>query len=135
MQGDTTRIRHAIDNLLDNALKYMPQGGSVRLSLTSDGDWAKVVVEDIGGGIPEEDKPHLFERFYRGRNTTGIQGSGLELALVKAIVEVHGGNIEEKSSEKGTTVQLSFANGDARDGYARYSQNTVVLTVQKSCYD
>jgi signal transduction histidine kinase len=109
LDGDATRIRHALDNLLDNAIKFTPAGGSVRLRLTSDIDGLVVAVEDSGIGIPQEDIPHLFERFYRGRNSSGIAGSGLGLAIVKAIVEIHHGQVIVSSTNHGTKVEMQFS--------------------------
>jgi len=106
--GDSGRIHHAVDNLLDNAFKYTPAGGRIHLGLSTEGKWAILVVKDNGSGIPEEDQPHLFKRFYRGKNSADIQGSGLGLAIVKAIMNLHGGQIHIKSSEQGTEVELHF---------------------------
>jgi signal transduction histidine kinase len=109
LDGDETRIRHALDNLLDNALKFTPAGGKVRLELARDENGVTAVVEDSGRGIPAEDLPHLFERFHRGSNAAGIPGSGLGLAIVKAIVEMHHGKVVVESTDHGTRVELRFA--------------------------
>jgi signal transduction histidine kinase len=69
-------------------------------------------VEDTGIGIPEDDLPHLFERFHRGRNATGCRGSGLGLAIVKAIVESHGGHVEAKRTADGTRFNVMLLTYD-----------------------
>jgi signal transduction histidine kinase len=108
LDGDETRIRHALDNLLDNAIKFTPAGGSVRLQLSTAAGWVTLAVEDDGPGIPSEDLPHVFERFHRGMNSAGIPGSGLGLAIVKAIVEIHQGKVIVESTEHGTRVEMRF---------------------------
>lgn len=106
MEGDPSRIRHALDNLLDNALKYTSEGGSVHLWLLKEEEGAVAVVEDNGSEIPADDLPHLCERFHRGKNSVGIPGSGLGLAIVRAIVEMHKGSLTITSTEKGTKVEI-----------------------------
>ncbi|RCX10371.1 phospho-acceptor domain-containing protein [Anaerobacterium chartisolvens] len=97
--ADRDKISQLIINLLSNALKYTPEGGSVEIRLCGDGDDVKITVKDNGAGIHEEDLPYIFERFYRAdksRNrATG--GSGIGLSIAKAIAEAHGGSIEVKS--------------------------------------
>jgi signal transduction histidine kinase len=111
VQGDEQQLRRLLANLLDNAIKFTPEGGSVRLGLRREGDVAVCWVEDSGIGIPKPDLPHVFQRFHRGQNATGYPGSGLGLAIVKAIVDRHGGQIQVESSEEGTsfTVRIPAA--------------------------
>jgi signal transduction histidine kinase len=97
--GNSDQLSRAIGNLLDNALKFTPAGGSVTLGLQQDGEQVQLWVQDSGIGIPEEDLPHLFERFHRGRNATTYPGSGLGLAIAKAIVKAHGGRVWATSEE------------------------------------
>lgn len=96
---DPLQLRQALRNLVDNAIKYTPGGGSITLSLGSPDHQAVVRVRDTGRGISSENLPFIFDRFYRVRNgyTRGIEGSGLGLAIVKSIVEQHGGQISVKS--------------------------------------
>ena len=91
VRGNPAQLRQALTNLVDNALKFTPEGGRVLVGLRQDGGTAELWVEDTGIGIPAQDLPHLFRRFHRGRNTAEYPGSGLGLAIVKAIADRHGG--------------------------------------------
>lgn len=93
--GDPDRLKQVLLNLIDNARKYTPPGGQIRLSLICEGDQAQLTVADTGSGIPPTDLPRIFERFYRVKGATqdGVRGTGLGLAIVKWIVEEHGGEI------------------------------------------
>jgi signal transduction histidine kinase len=86
-------------NLIHNAIKFTPAGGSVKVLLRKDGDDIKVRVEDTGIGIPQEDQPRIFERFYKSdkQRTRTAEGSGLGLSIVKKIVELHQGQIRVDS--------------------------------------
>lgn len=109
--GDRDRLRQLFLNLLDNAIKYTPAGGTVRLSLSKTSERVEVVVSDTGVGIPEQDLPHIFDRFYRvdKARTRMMGGSGLGLSIVKSIVEAHGGDIHVTSEVgKGTTFYVSL---------------------------
>ena len=99
MMLDRDRMRQVADNLVSNALKYTPRGGTVRIALTLDGDRAELCVEDTGVGIEARDRDHLFTRFFRTRHAEeqSIQGVGLGLSIAKSIVESHGGRIEVES--------------------------------------
>ena len=92
---DETRLGRVLDNLLDNAVKYSPRGGSVKVSIATGDDGAAVLsVSDRGEGIPESDLPHIFERFRRGQNVEGrIPGTGIGLAGVQRIIAQHQGTI------------------------------------------
>ena len=106
--GDEAQLRRALGNLLDNGLKFTPEGGAVRMALCREdaGDWAALSVEDSGIGIPTDDVPHLFSRFHRGRNAAAYPGSGLGLAIVKAIVEGLGGQVAVENAAPGTRFTL-----------------------------
>jgi signal transduction histidine kinase len=108
IQGDKTQLQQALANLLDNAIKFTPAGGRVALGLDQVEGAASLWVEDTGIGVPEEDLPHLFQRFHRGRNTEGYPGSGLGLVIVKAIANEHGGQVNVETRAKGSrfTVRL-----------------------------
>lgn len=93
MPLDETLMRRAISNLLNNAVKYSPDGGIVRFTLGCDSSTACIVVADSGIGIPPEDLPQLFSVFHRARNVDAIPGTGLGLAIVKQAVDAHGGTI------------------------------------------
>jgi signal transduction histidine kinase len=95
------QLTRAAANLLDNAVKFTAEGGTVTLRLRHVGSEASLTVEDTGIGIPRDDLPRLFSRFHRGRNAASYPGSGLGLAIVKAIVEGHGGTIAAESLAQG----------------------------------
>jgi signal transduction histidine kinase len=107
ISGDRDRLKQVLINLIANAIKYTPQGGVVVLSLGKVGDNARLIVRDNGLGIPAEDLPHIFERFYRAeksRSRSKVGGFGLGLSIAYWIVNHHGGQIEVDSAEgKGTT--------------------------------
>ncbi len=104
--GQAGQLQRLLDNLLENALKFTPPGGSLRLSVAGDGPRACLTVADTGIGIPAEDLPHLFERFHRGRNSAAYPGTGLGLAIVKAIVNVHGGQVAAHSAGPGQGTEV-----------------------------
>jgi signal transduction histidine kinase len=95
VRGNPTALRRAALNLMDNAVKYTPAGGSVELSVARDGDDAVLAVEDTGPGIAPEDAPRVFEPFVRldAARARDIGGSGLGLAIARSIVLAHGGRI------------------------------------------
>jgi signal transduction histidine kinase len=109
--GDEDRLKQLLLNLVDNAIKYTQPGGMVRLSLAQDGGWAQLVVSDTGIGIPAEDLPHIFERFYRvdKARSRAQGGSGLGLAIAKWVVQAHGGAIKVDSAVgMGTTFTVTL---------------------------
>jgi two-component system heavy metal sensor histidine kinase CusS len=102
-------FERAVGNLIDNALRYTPEGGTVRVSARRRGDGCEVSVSDNGSGIAVRDLPRVWDRFYRADPSRSTPGSGLGLALVKSIAELHGGLAQIRSeSGKGTTVTLLF---------------------------
>ncbi len=108
-KGDAQRLRHLLANLVDNAIKYTPESGTVTLSLFQDNSWACLEVSDTGIGIFPEHLPHIFDRFYRvdkARARTG-GGIGLGLAIAKGIAEQHGGKLAVTSQPgKGSKFTL-----------------------------
>jgi two-component system sensor histidine kinase BaeS len=105
---DPARIREVLANLIVNAVRYTPRGGSVRLRVDNGGTGAgvRVSVSDDGPGIPPEDLRHVFERFYKSSDSGGM---GLGLSIAKYLVEAHGGGIEaESSSGSGTTISFTL---------------------------
>jgi signal transduction histidine kinase/CheY-like chemotaxis protein len=110
---DPGRLKQVAVRLLSNAVKYNHDGGNVRLRLTARGSKTTIVVSDDGPGIPAAKFGQLFQPFERlGAEQTGIQGSGLGLALSSGVVEAMGGTIELDSDERGTTVTISLARQD-----------------------
>ncbi len=96
---DPPRIGQVLANLVGNAVKFTPAGGSVTITLVATLTGARISVADTGPGIPAEDLPHLFERFWRGTGTKERgSGSGLGLSIVRSIVEMHGGRVEVRST-------------------------------------
>ena len=111
IMGDEQSLRQVLDNLLDNAIKYTPECGTVSVVLTSKDGNAIFMVSDNGVGISKHDQSRIFERFYRVDKvrSRGLGGTGLGLAIVKHIAEQHGGQIEVKSdAEKGSTFILTL---------------------------
>lgn len=108
---DPQRIEQVLLNILDNACRYTPAGGTIHLSAHREGDVVHVSVRDGGPGIASEDLPHIFERLYRGdkSRTRSSGGTGLGLAIAKALVEAHGGKIwAENAPEGGACVHFTL---------------------------
>ncbi|MDQ3225733.1 MAG: ATP-binding protein [Chloroflexota bacterium] len=118
--GDPIRLRQAIDNLLANVRAHTPTDTPARVSVQRNGAWAEITVADAGPGIPSDEQPRIFERFWRGdpsRGRTAAGGAGLGLSIVDALVRAHGGTIAVNSAPgQGTafTMRLPLASGDAR---------------------
>lgn len=110
VRGDVEALRVLLRNLLDNAVKYTPQGGVVNLSLQREPDAIVLCIEDSGPGIPEAERELLFERFQRGRSGTDTGGSGLGLAIVRTIATNHGISItlDKSATLGGLAVCLRF---------------------------
>ena len=111
IRGDKIRIEQILINITSNAIKYTPDGGRISLRLQDLGDRAEVTVTDNGVGIPEEDIPHLFERFYRVEKARSSDkgGTGLGLAIAKEFAAAHGGDIRVSSIVgKGTTFTVTL---------------------------
>ncbi|HEY46532.1 MAG: hypothetical protein AMJ88_11765 [Anaerolineae bacterium SM23_ 63] len=108
VNGDPVRLRQMIGNLLDNAIKYTPEDGVVRLAVEAEGDQVILRISDTGVGIPQADQPYLFDKFFRASNVPeDLPGTGLGLSIVKSIVDNHGGRIwvDSKLGE-GTTFTV-----------------------------
>ena len=104
---DRNRIQQVASILLDNALKYTPEGGKVTVTVRESNGWAALEVSDTGVGIPEDQLPLIFERFYRADKARASSGAGLGLSIARQIAEAHGGKIEVESTPgKGSTFTL-----------------------------
>jgi signal transduction histidine kinase len=103
---DPVRMRQVLANLLSNALKFTPEGGRVLVEVGAEGDRANVRVSDSGPGIPSDELPRVFDRFFRGR-AAGGGGSGIGLTVVSELVRAHGGTVDlESAPGAGTTVTV-----------------------------
>ena len=112
--GDVARLQRVVANLLDNAIKYTPPGGTVRLAAQAGATRAILSVADSGPGIAEKDLPHVFERFYRGDASRSSPGNGLGLCLALSFVRAHGGTIEiETAPGHGSRFVVSLPRGNA----------------------
>jgi PAS domain S-box-containing protein len=103
VDGDRTRLAQVFDNLISNAIKFTPAGGRIDVHVFRSDAVAVVEVSDTGSGIPEDEREHLFERFFRtsGAIRAAVQGTGLGLAIVGAIAASHGGTVSCESAEGG----------------------------------
>jgi signal transduction histidine kinase len=109
LYGDRSRLQRALANVLDNSLKFTPQGGHVHVSADVVNRQIVVTVKDSGPGIPTNDLPRIFDRFYRGDQSRSTPGSGLGLTLVDSIVRAHGGRLKVVNVEpQGLLVEFSF---------------------------
>jgi signal transduction histidine kinase len=104
--ADQIRVGQIVANLLSNALKYTPKGGLVRLEVTAEQPWAIIRVSDSGPGVPADELPHIFDRFFRGR-TASPSGTGIGLAVVAELARAHGGTAEATSQPgQGATFSI-----------------------------
>jgi signal transduction histidine kinase len=112
--GDRDRLKQLLWNLLDNALRYTPEGGVIALTARRSGAWVELLVADEGPGIAPEHLPHIFDRFYRvdRARSRATGGSGLGLAIVKHIAQAHGGSVEVESTlGSGSTFRVRLPIG------------------------
>jgi len=108
---DKSKIELALQNILDNAIKYTPDYGEIKITIRNLGNFLEVAIKDTGIGIPEIDKSRIFSKFFRSTNVIKLEteGSGLGLFIVKNVIEKHGGNISINSTEgKGTEVVFAL---------------------------
>ena len=108
IDGDGALIQQAVANLVDNAVKFSPDRGTVRFTAEAHGRRTWIVVEDRGPGIPDVDRGRATERFYRGDAARGTPGSGLGLALVQAVAFLHGGNLRLEDARPGLRAVLDM---------------------------
>jgi len=112
VDADATRLREVLDNLLSNAVRYTPAGGSVTVSARRDGtDRVSVRVRDTGRGLRDDERDLIFERFHR---EPGSRGSGLGLAIARDLIGAHGGEIEAESEgpDRGTAIRFTLPVAD-----------------------
>jgi two-component system heavy metal sensor histidine kinase CusS len=109
IDADPVLFERAVGNLLDNALRFTPENGSIQIALRQQEADFEVAISDNGRGIAAQHLPRVFDRFYRAESSRGSDGAGLGLALVKSIVDLHGGSaIIESNLGRGTIVKLVF---------------------------
>jgi len=110
VQADENKLTEVLDNLINNAIKYSPEGTTIHVSLTETGGKVSVAVKDEGPGFTEEDKNRLFQRFTRlsAQPTGGENSTGLGLSIAKGLVEAHGGRLIADSEGKGATFTVEL---------------------------
>ena len=113
IMGDEQKLYDLIHNLIENAIKYTPPSGKVNVSIEIKNNRICLTVEDTGKGIPKEDQPSVFKRFYRGDNVTqsgGDSGAGIGLAIAKEIANMHQATIEidSRNEKPGTRFYVYF---------------------------
>jgi two-component system, OmpR family, sensor histidine kinase BaeS len=106
--GDPRWLHQVITNLLTNALKFTPAGGRVTIATQSAGTHALLTVTDTGTGIPADELPRIFDRFWRGRQAAQTSGSGIGLAVAAELAQAHGGHLSA-TSQPGRGTQMTLA--------------------------
>jgi two-component system heavy metal sensor histidine kinase CusS len=110
VSGDKLMLRRALANLISNAIRHTPAGGTIRVAIESSGEATKLSVENSGDPIPQEQLSRIFDRFYRGdASRHGGEGAGLGLAITRSIVRAHGGEISVRSGGGGVCFELRMA--------------------------
>jgi signal transduction histidine kinase len=112
---DSNRIRQVLANLVDNAIKFTPAGGSIEVEASAAGTGVMIRVMDTGIGIPAQDLPKIFDRLFRGEKSRSHRGLGLGLSMVQAVVRAHQGSIEVESNPgKGSIFRVFLPGSTAR---------------------
>ena len=109
--ADSRRIEEVMNNLITNAINYSPDGGEVKVFAKGISEYVEIKIQDSGVGIPQEEIPKIFDKFYRVKHpkTRQVMGTGLGLSIVKGIVDSHHGSIDVESTlNQGTTFRLLF---------------------------
>jgi two-component system, OmpR family, sensor histidine kinase MprB len=126
VNGVPARLERAVNNLIDNAIKYSPPGEPVEIAVRG----AELTVRDHGPGISSADLPHVFDRFYRGAEARGRSGSGLGLAIVRQVASQQGGNVTaERAAGGGTLMRLTLPGAETMDYDERLVEGDATLTV------
>lgn len=109
VSADISLIQRVLENLIENAIKYTPQGGNININLDNGKNKVATSITDTGQGIPSEDLPHIFDRFYRVDKHRQTEGTGLGLAIAKRIIQLHDSNIDVVSfPSAGTTLSFNL---------------------------
>jgi two-component system phosphate regulon sensor histidine kinase PhoR len=109
IRGDARRLSEILQNLLDNAVQYTPEGGQIAVRASAEAPWVRIAVADTGIGIPSDQRQRIFERFYRvdAARSREAGGTGLGLSIARHLAEAHGGRIEVESEVgRGSTFTL-----------------------------
>ncbi|MGE5558610.1 MAG: ATP-binding protein [Bacillota bacterium] len=118
IEGDDNRLEQVFFNIIENAVKYSPPDTTIRICFWTSNGYAYVTVKDEGIGIPEEEQPYIFERFYRARNGSALTGMGIGLYVSMEIIRQHGGAIEVRSKMgEGTAFTVKLPLFDEENGY------------------
>lgn len=110
IEANKEMLKQVWINLLDNAIKFSPIGGTIEIRMKQTGDNLSVKISDQGSGMSPETKEHIFDKFFQGDLSHSTNGNGLGLAIVKKIIDLHGGNITVHSSDKGSTFEVILKN-------------------------
>jgi signal transduction histidine kinase len=111
VEADLSLLERVLENLLDNAVRHTPAGGCIALEVATADQEVAIAVADTGPGIPAEELPHIFDRFYRGRRAAGLagDGAGLGLAIARRALQLHGGELQcESSPASGTRFRFAL---------------------------
>lgn len=133
VEGDRSRLKQVVVNLLDNAIRYTGEGGAIAVTTAKQNGWATLTVTDNGAGIPPEALPHVFERFYRADKARSRYsgGSGLGLSIVNAICSAHRGEVVIASREGvGTTVTIRLLATNSQKAAGRRAESVTAHLVQ-----
>lgn len=104
---DSDRVLQALGNLIGNALRFTPEGGQICIGARTEADCVDIFVADNGPGIPDEDVPHIFDRFWTARRDSRVRGTGMGLAIVRGIIEAHGGRVRvRRNASRGATFVM-----------------------------
>ena len=130
--ADRNKMEHVYFNIMSNALKYTPEKGSISISLAHSNNKYTLRITDTGKGIPAEELPHLFERFYQAKGAIG--GTGIGLSLVKAYIDMHHGDVHAESEDgKGTTFVIKLP--DSQPGYDPAKDAPAATQAEKGLVD
>jgi signal transduction histidine kinase len=127
-RGDRLLLAQAVNNLIDNALKYVSEGGVIQVEVLRADAMIRIVVADDGPGIPDSEKPKVAERFYRGDVSRGTPGVGLGLSLVEAIAKLHGGALELGDNHPGLRAQMTIERGAVEEPDTRHRSGVLELS-------
>ena len=135
VEGDQSRLQQVVVNLLDNAIKYTQEGGSVGVVVSAEAERAVLTVTDTGIGISPDGQEHIFERFYRTDKARSRQlgGTGLGLSIVKSIGTAHGGRVRVKSAEgSGSTFRFEIPRLAGKDAKSVPADSPILASTKSS---